>query len=137
GFSSMSGYADLTRALLREVRRLNPKAYLMWGGIHPIMAPEDAIKDADGICVGEGEFAFERFFAAFKDGKDFTGTENFWFRRKGEVVRNGLLPLMTGEQMSALPLPNYGTGEKIFRPDRGYEPLTRGDYLEFNGLGYN
>ncbi|HEV2718606.1 MAG TPA: cobalamin-dependent protein, partial [Thermoanaerobaculia bacterium] len=43
-FSSMTGYADLTKALATRVRELNPHAYTMWGGIHPIIYPEDAIK---------------------------------------------------------------------------------------------
>ncbi len=58
-FSSMTGYADLTKELAALVREINPKAYTMWGGIHPIIYPEDAIKaDVDAICTGEGELAF-------------------------------------------------------------------------------
>jgi len=52
-FSSMTGYADLTKELATRVRELNPKAYTMWGGIHPIIYPEDAVKaDVDAICTG-------------------------------------------------------------------------------------
>ena len=80
GFSSMTGYADLTRRISRRVRELDPSIYQVWGGIHPIIHPEDAIAhDVDAICTGEGEFAFETFFDAFKDGRDYTGTDNFWF----------------------------------------------------------
>src|SRR6266498_5254569 len=43
-FSSMTGYGDLTKALAARVREINPHAYTMWGGIHPIIYPEDAIK---------------------------------------------------------------------------------------------
>lgn len=32
---------------------------MIWGGIHPIIYPEDAISaDVDAICSGEGELAF-------------------------------------------------------------------------------
>ncbi|MEC7641015.1 MAG: cobalamin-dependent protein, partial [Nitrospinota bacterium] len=47
GFSSMTGYSDMTRALIKEIRYLNPNAFIIWGGIHPIIDPEDAIKSAD------------------------------------------------------------------------------------------
>jgi radical SAM superfamily enzyme YgiQ (UPF0313 family) len=87
--------------------------------------------------VGEGEFAFERFFAAFQAGRDFLGTENFWFQHGGKIIRNPLLPLMTEAEMAGLPLPNYGSGEQVFLPGKGYRPLTRDDYLEYNGLSYN
>lgn len=53
-FSSMTGYAPLTRDLIRHVREINPHAYILWGGIHPIIVPDDAIQHADAICTGEG-----------------------------------------------------------------------------------
>ncbi|HWF75089.1 MAG TPA: hypothetical protein VG186_17200, partial [Solirubrobacteraceae bacterium] len=37
GFSSMTGYADLTHRIIRRVRELNPAVYMIWGGIHPII----------------------------------------------------------------------------------------------------
>src|ERR1051326_8144129 len=42
-FSSMTGYAGWTKEVAARIRTLNPRAYLMWGGIHPIIHPEDAI----------------------------------------------------------------------------------------------
>src|SRR5260370_26093678 len=61
-FSSMTGYANLTKALASRIREINPRAYVMWGGIHPIIYPENAIKsDVDAICTGEDEFAFSEF----------------------------------------------------------------------------
>lgn len=137
GFSSMTGYAGLTADIIRHVRMVNPNAYIIWGGIHPIIVPEDAIKHADAICTGEGEFAFQEFFEQFKAGKDYTKTRNFWFRQNGAVIKNGFLPLMTNEQMSSLPLLQYGDAESIYEPKRGYVPLTTKHYLAYNGLSYN
>src|SRR5438270_13191557 len=100
GFSSMTGYADLTRRIATRVRELDPSTYMIWGGIHPIIHPEDAITaPVDAICTGEGEFAFEAFYDAFKDGRDHTGVKNFWFKpdpgdHEG-AKRNHFLPLMT------------------------------------------
>lgn len=65
GFSSMTGYAELTRSIVARLRALRPDAYIIWGGIHPIIHPEDAITaDVDAICTGEGELAFESCWAA-------------------------------------------------------------------------
>src|SRR4051812_4532795 len=56
GFSSMTGYADLTRRISGRLRAISPGTYQLWGGIHPIIHPEDAIRaDVDAICTGEGE----------------------------------------------------------------------------------
>src|SRR5438045_121878 len=34
-FSSMTGYAGLTKRIAKRVREVAPSAYTMWGGIHP------------------------------------------------------------------------------------------------------
>ena len=137
GLSSMTGYADLTRAVARRIRELSKRPLLVWGGVHPIMHPEDAIRsDVDAICTGEGEFAVAELLDRMKRGVDFTTVRNFWFKRGDEVVRNPLLPLMTSEEMESLPFPKYGEGEWIHRPGHGFVPLDRREYLRSTGLGY-
>ena len=139
-FSSMTGYSDLTKALATRVREINPHAYTMWGGIHPIIYPEDAIKaDVDAICTGEGELAFEEWLDAYRGGRDYTNIQNFWFkdRTNGEAVtRNPFRPLMTSQELGALPFPKYGGEEQIYQPGHGFRQVTRGDYLGNNGLAY-
>src|SRR5580658_9471318 len=82
GFSSMTGYADLTHRIIKRVRQLNPSVYMIWGGIHPIINPEDAITaDVDAVCTGEGEFAFHEVFDLLQAGRDETAVKNFWFKR--------------------------------------------------------
>jgi radical SAM superfamily enzyme YgiQ (UPF0313 family) len=139
-FSSMTGYADLTKALATRVREINPHAYTMWGGIHPIIYPEDAIKaDVDAICTGEGELAFEEWLDAYRGGRDYTSLQNFWFKDRtngGAVTRNPFRPLMTSQELGALPFPKYGGEERIYHPGRGFRQVTRGDYLGNNGLAY-
>jgi radical SAM superfamily enzyme YgiQ (UPF0313 family) len=138
GFSSMSGYADMTKAVIRRVRELSKNTYIVWGGIHPIIDPEEAITaDVDAICTGEGEFAFEQLYELLKSGKDFTKVENFWFKRGDRVTRNGFLPLMSGAEMEQLPFPKYGEREWIYKKTKGFIPATVSDYLQTNGLGYN
>ena len=139
-FSSMTGYGDLTKALAARVREINPHAYTMWGGIHPIIYPEDAIKaDVDAICTGEGELAFEEWLDAYRNGRDYTALQNFWFKDRtngGAITRNPFRPLMTSQELGALPFPKYGGEELIYQPDRGFRQVTRGDYLGNNGLAY-
>jgi len=134
----MSDYAFYIHDLIKEIRRINPKVYIVWGGVHPIIVPEDAITSADGICTGEGEFAFQEFFNNFKNGKDFTNTRNFWFRENGNIIRNSFLPLMTSEEMTNLPLLEYASGDElIYERGKGFIPLTTNHYLKYNDFGYN
>jgi radical SAM superfamily enzyme YgiQ (UPF0313 family) len=138
GFSSMTGYAGLTRRISARVRELDPSIYMIWGGIHPIIHPEDAITaPIDAICVGEGEFAFEEFFDALIAGRDHTQVKNFWFKHGEEIKRNHFLPLMSAEEMEGLAFPIYSDPrERIYRTGRGFEPLTLGDYVANDGLSY-
>jgi len=136
-FSSMTGYSKLTKAIASRVREISRQPFLVWGGIHPIIHPEDAIAaDVDAICTGEGEFAFEEFYNLFRRGGDYQGVRNFWFKRGGEIRRNSFRPLMTSEDMETLPFAKYGTDEFIYKPERGFVPVTKHDYLRMNGLSY-
>jgi radical SAM superfamily enzyme YgiQ (UPF0313 family) len=134
----MTAYADVTRKIIRRVRELDPSVMLVWGGIHPIIHPEDAIEaDVDAICIGEGEFAFEELYGHLRAGTDFRAVKNFWFKREGAVVRNGFLPLMSSEDMETLAFSQYfEDGERIYRSGRGFVPITLDDYLVNSGLAF-
>ena len=137
GFSSMTGYADLTHRIIRRVRALNPSVYMIWGGIHSMIHPEDAITAAaDAVCTGEGEFAFAELFEALQEGRDDTTVKNFWFKRGDEVIRNHFLPLMTAQEMETLPFPLYREKEKIYRSGQGFDDIGLGDYVANDGISY-
>ncbi len=138
GFSSMTGYADLTKAVISRVREINPDSTIIWGGIHPIIHPEDAIlADVDAICTGEGEFAFEQFYNAWKDGSDYTDTPNFWFKDGETITRNGFLPLQTSAEMETLAFARHSGEEFFYEPRKGFRPMSLHDRLANNGLSFN
>jgi len=89
GLCSMTQYSTTVHKIIAKIRQLNPSAYIVWGGIHPIIQPEDAIKHADAICTGEGEFAFKTFLELFKNGKDYTKAPSFWFRKDNNIIKIG------------------------------------------------
>lgn len=139
GFSSMTGYADLTHQLSTRLREVAPDVFQVWGGIHPIIHPQDAITaPVDAICTGEGEFAFHELYDHLNAGTDYTQTKNFWFKRgDDEVIKNHFLALQTSEEMETLPFPWHGgEGERIYRGGEGLVPMTKDDYLASDGLGY-
>lgn len=137
GLSSMTQYSGIVKAIIKEIRRINPGVFILWGGIHPIIQPEDAIQYADGVCTGEGEFAFEQFYDAFKAGRDFYSTPGFWFNTHNGVAKNKNLPLMTPQDMDELPPLTYGDGEFIHKQGKGFVPIQARDFVTYNGLSYN
>jgi radical SAM superfamily enzyme YgiQ (UPF0313 family) len=137
GFSSMTGYAHITHRLSKRVRELDPSIYQIWGGIHPIIHPEDAITaPVDAICVGEGEFAFEEWLQKYSEGRDATDVKNFWFKSGEEIKRNHFLPLMSSQEMETLPHPLYREKEWVYRHDVGFTRSKLEDYVANDGVSY-
>lgn len=138
GFSSMSGYAHIVKKIIDAIKKKHSKRpYLIWGGIHPIVNPEDAILSVDAICTGEGEFAFEMFFSKYTSGQDFFDTPSFWFNTPQGVQKNNNLPLMTSQIMSELPLMIYQDREKIYKKGKGFVELIEKDFVAHNSVAYH
>jgi radical SAM superfamily enzyme YgiQ (UPF0313 family) len=78
--------------LTRFVReRLNQP--VVWGGLHPTIAPEACMEYVDIICRGEGDEALPEFVTLFAEEKPFHEVKNFWVRQNGEITKNELRPL--------------------------------------------
>jgi len=135
--SSMTQYSSTVHQIIAEIRQINPRAYIVWGGIHPIIYPEDAIKHADAICTGEGEFAFETFLQLAKDSENYFTTPGFWFRTDTGIIKNTNPPLMSKEERDLLPPLMYQDGEFIYHSHKGFTPLHVDDFLRYTGLSYN
>lgn len=137
--SCMTGYSEVARNVIARVRELAPETYIMWGGIHPIIYPENAIQaEVDAICTGEGELAFAEWLDLYTRGADFTKVQNFWFRQKdGTIIRNAFRPLMSANELEALPFQKYAGEEWIYDRNRhGFRSVGLSDYLQNNGLAY-
>lgn len=139
GFSSMTVDSDWTKKIIRAIRAKNPNTYIVWGGMHPIVCPDDCLEVADAVCTGEGDFAFDELIERMQKGEDWHDVRNFWFRgADGEVIKNGFRPLLTPAEMAQRPHPQYGDGEEyIFEPKKGFVRTALRHYLALNGLSYH
>jgi radical SAM superfamily enzyme YgiQ (UPF0313 family) len=93
GFSFGSPYLQVARDLIRRARA-RTSAFIVSGGVHPTIAPEDCIDDADAVCVGEGEGPLLDLARALSNGAPLSGIANWWLKRDGEIERNPLRPLV-------------------------------------------
>ncbi len=89
------------------IRKLSPETHIIFGGQHPTIMPEMAMKAdcVDSICLGEGEDVWSDFLARMAAGQELDGIDGLWFRRRGEVVRNQ--PRQTYVDVDAVPMPAY------------------------------
>jgi anaerobic magnesium-protoporphyrin IX monomethyl ester cyclase len=109
GYTVYTGSHPWYLDLNQRIRAQLPGIFSIFGGPHPTFFPEMIEQESvDGLCIGEGEYATLELMNALEwngDGVRLTrpGILNWWFKLNGEVVRNPLRPLLTGEELGALP----------------------------------
>ena len=109
GYTVYTGPHTWYLELNQRIRAQLPGVFSIFGGPHPTFFPEMIERDGvDGLCLGEGEYAtLDLMNALRRNGDGVTlpdpAIPNWWFKLNGEIVRNGLRPLLTGEELDALP----------------------------------
>ena len=106
GVSFMSLYYDRGVQLTRAVQEQLGKK-VIWGGTHPTLRPEESIRVADWVCVGEGEVAFLEFLRRFEAGEDLTTVPGIWAREGETITDNGEAPECP--DVNTIPWPDMDT----------------------------
>ena len=132
GLSLRSFGFKIAARITKEVKE-RLAALVVWGGVHPTLAPEDCAAVADAVCVGEGEGAMLELAEALRDGRDFSGIRNLWSRQGDQIIRNPLRPLQ--QDLDALPFPVLGDegkflieDDQLLRCDPYLGPPNTGEY---------
>lgn len=129
GISVLSPYVPVAKRLTKLIKD-NTSALVVWGGVHPTISPENCIKEADMICVGEGEGTMKELAECLRDGKDYRHIHNLWINDGGRVIRNPMRPLI--QDLDSLSLLSYGSKAFFFIDSgsiTGDDPRTRDYYL--------
>ncbi len=79
---------------------------VIWGGTHPNVAPEECIKVADMICIGEGEYPMLELIERISKGEEIEDIQNIWIRKGKKIIRNPVRLLI--RDLDSLPFPDYG-----------------------------
>jgi len=104
GYTVYSGTHHYYTDLNRRIKAQLPGVLSIFGGPHPTFFPEMIhAEGVDAICLGEGEYAVLDLLNALQNGSPIDTIPNWWVKRDDEVVRNPLRPLLTPEQLDALP----------------------------------
>ena len=78
----------------RAIRRLNIAGFsallILFGGIHPTIAPDSVInhRAVDIICLGEGEYPVLDLCEALESGENITDIANIWVKKNGMIHKN-------------------------------------------------
>jgi len=136
GISCVSLDVDQTKQLITLVKESNPKALVVWGGVHATLNPEDAINYADIVCIGEGEKSMMALLNKIEQKEDFSTLKGLWVRQNGKVSKNECMPLMSGDELSQMPFQDYGFDIKYITHN-SIEFMTRSLYMSILGSTYN
>ena len=79
GINGLSENYYKTACLVGNIKNTT-KAPVIWGGIHATLKPDDCIKHADIVCVGEGEEAMLELVKKMERKEGLENIKNLLFR---------------------------------------------------------
>ena len=96
GFSATTHQYPYIERYAGYLKEAEPGLVLVCGGTHATLVPEEVVASSafDAVCVGEGEYPLRELAERLEAGRDYADVQNLWLRRKGEVIRNPLRPLI-------------------------------------------
>ncbi len=82
--------------LARDIKKIDERAIVVLGGIHPTVLPEEVLAQpgVDVVVRGEGEKTFEELVRLVISGDDYRKIRGISFREKGSSVHNPDRPLI-------------------------------------------
>ena len=101
-FSTMTASATYVEKIASNIKKINQKSLLIWGGIHPTLYPYESIKYVDAICIGEGDLPIKLLIEGLQSDIYPTNIPNMWFKTKNGIKKNKLLPLNSCQLLNTL-----------------------------------
>ncbi|MFZ5366050.1 MAG: B12-binding domain-containing radical SAM protein [Patescibacteria group bacterium] len=128
GISLMSNHFPQAISLTQKIKKkLNVP--IIWGGVHPTFCPEESLKYADMVCLGEGEESMLRLVKRMKAGQEITKTPGIWFKKNGEIIKNETESLVG--DLDSLPFPDFGPEGHFIRDGRKVKKMTKDLFEKF------
>ena len=104
-FSTWTSAYKVVKQLLVWTKEL-PNVFVVVGGYHATLAPDEVIADegVDAICIGEGEYPLLDICERLTSPELLYQTESIWFNKDGQVIKNPVRPFI--EDLDTLPPPD-------------------------------
>lgn len=113
GITLMTNAFKLAVRITQEIKK-NLKIPVVWGGIHPTIAPEECLNYADMVCIGEGEFPLLNLVNRLQGKMPYLDIEGIWLNWGSKIVKNRISPLI--QDLDILPMYSYeNSSDKVLR----------------------
>lgn len=104
-FTSVFTEYSFIVSIAKYIKQKYPSIFLLLGGVHATLNPEDCIKDPfDALCVGEGERPTLELIEKMTTKTAPTAIQNLWIKRGTEIEKNSPRPF--NGDLDALPFPD-------------------------------
>ncbi len=112
GLSFMTQYFHAAVQLTEAIRKKHPVP-ILWGGVHPTVHPDESLRHADLLCLGEGEEALLELAGRLEQGRPYADVANLAYLKSGRIVCNPVRPLL--RDLDTLPFLDYGPEDHFIR----------------------
>ena len=106
-----STFYQVAEQLTQKVKA-NSEAFVLWGGVHAMVTPDQGIEHADAVCLGEGELVLLELIHALLQKNDVSKIKNLWVKTPEGIMKNPARPPI--EDLDILPLPDFSDHMKYF-----------------------
>ena len=131
GFSVTTGDFQFCRSLTAAIRRCQPQAHVVWGGIHPTSLPEECLPFVDSLCIGESERTLPALLDHISLNQESTSLPGIaWKNAEGKVILNPPPPVVS--DLDSLPINHYDFERFFVMDDRGLHRFGLDDYRRYS-----
>ncbi|MEW5818240.1 MAG: radical SAM protein, partial [Spirochaetota bacterium] len=138
GISLMSVEYDNACSLTAYLKSCFPSIPIIWGGIHPTIAPEMCLDYADYVCIGEGERTILDAAGAIDRNESLTNINNLCFKTHGQLKKNPLYPLI--ESLDEIPFYDHIPVHCYIQDHKGILPVSKRSFQKharYSGTTYS
>jgi radical SAM superfamily enzyme YgiQ (UPF0313 family) len=140
GISLMSTDYDNACHLTKFLKKHFKSVPVVWGGIHPTIAPEMCLEYSDYVCIGECEKTILDIANTVikKGNNDLTQIRNLCYKEGGQVKRNDLYPLI--DNLDEIPSYDHVPINSYIQTKKTILVLNQHNfrkYARFSGTIYN
>lgn len=126
-FTAVSTAYYLIKNFARTYKERNLQVFLIAGGCHVSLNPEETIADSfDAICIGEGEYPVLELANQLEQGLNPSKIQNLWIKNGVDIEKNPPRPFI--ENLDELPFPDRQMWKEWVRYPEKQPPilLSRG-----------
>lgn len=124
GISLNSIFFDLTSDITTKIKKQTDST-VIWGGIHPTSQPEQCLKFADAVCIGEGDGAITELANKLSLGNSISEIKNIYTKRGDQIVKNELRPLINNPDL--IVTPDFSSDNKVLIENGKIKPVPSDD----------